>query len=114
MFHDQSRWRWLSGLATLGTWVEVVPPVPKVATHWQDDMVLAAALAGEADYLVTGDSELLVIGSYAAPASSPLPNSSASSTLPGTTDEAPSPHFASKVCYPSLAQALSSLRIQLP
>src|SRR6187431_2683217 len=26
---------------THGTWVEVVPPVPKVATHWQDDMVLA-------------------------------------------------------------------------
>jgi putative PIN family toxin of toxin-antitoxin system len=35
-----------------------------VATHWEDDRLLAAALAGEADFLVTGDSELLAIGSY--------------------------------------------------
>lgn len=30
-----------------------------VATHWQDDLVLATALSGQADYLVTGDRELL-------------------------------------------------------
>lgn len=44
--------------------INVVPPVPKVATYWQDDLVLAAALAGEADHLVTGDGELLALGSY--------------------------------------------------
>lgn len=44
--------------------IEVIPPVPKVATHWHDDLVLAAALAGAADYLVTGDNELLALGAY--------------------------------------------------
>lgn len=44
--------------------VEVAPPVPKIATHWQDDLVLAAAKAGAADYLVTGDNELLALGAY--------------------------------------------------
>ncbi len=44
--------------------VEVIPPVPQVATHWQDDLVLAAAKVGAADYLVTGDNELLALGAY--------------------------------------------------
>jgi predicted nucleic acid-binding protein len=35
-----------------------------VATHWQDDRVIATALAGSADYLVTGDKELLRLKSY--------------------------------------------------
>ncbi len=32
--------------------------VTKVATHKEDDLVLAAAVSAQADYLVTGDSQL--------------------------------------------------------
>jgi putative PIN family toxin of toxin-antitoxin system len=39
--------------------VEITNPVKGIATHWQDDLVLATALSGNADILVTGDRELL-------------------------------------------------------
>jgi len=35
-----------------------------VATHPEDDLVLAAAVSARADYLVTGDTKLLVLGTY--------------------------------------------------
>lgn len=35
-----------------------------VATHAEDDLVLAAALAGQVHYLVTGDKDLQALGSY--------------------------------------------------
>ncbi len=35
-----------------------------VATHPEDDLILATALSGQADYLVTGDRQLLNLGSY--------------------------------------------------
>jgi putative PIN family toxin of toxin-antitoxin system len=41
-----------------------LPVVRGVATHWQDDRVIATALAGSANYLVTGDKELLRLKSY--------------------------------------------------
>jgi len=48
-------------------WAEVVPvfiEVTGVATHWHDDIVIATALSGKADYLVTRDKELRGIGEY--------------------------------------------------
>lgn len=36
----------------------ITEPVERVASHWQDDLVLATALSGHADVLVTGDREL--------------------------------------------------------
>jgi putative PIN family toxin of toxin-antitoxin system len=39
--------------------VDISQSVEGVATHWQDDLVLATALSGHADVLVTGDRELL-------------------------------------------------------
>ena len=36
-----------------------------IATHPEDDLVLAAAISGSADYLVTGDKGLLAVGVYA-------------------------------------------------
>lgn len=41
-------------------------PVHKVATHPEDDLILATALSAKADYLVTGDGPMLrkVGGSY--------------------------------------------------
>lgn len=41
--------------------VSIEVHVHGVATHWQDDLVLATALSGQADYLVTGDRELLAL-----------------------------------------------------
>ncbi len=38
--------------------------VSGVATHPEDDLILAAALSAEADYLVTGDTKLQALGSY--------------------------------------------------
>lgn len=38
--------------------------VQGVATHPEDDLVLSTALSGQADYLVTGDNQLLKLGSY--------------------------------------------------
>lgn len=38
--------------------------VSGVATHAEDDLVLATAVSGEADYLVTGDRQLQKLGSY--------------------------------------------------
>lgn len=35
-----------------------------IATHPEDDLVLATALSGNADYLVTGDKGLLGVGRY--------------------------------------------------
>jgi putative PIN family toxin of toxin-antitoxin system len=37
-----------------------------VATHPEDDMILASAVSAKADYLVTGDSKLERLGTYKA------------------------------------------------
>lgn len=51
---------------SVGTVVEPNPDlVEGVATHWEDDLVLAAAVFGEADYLVTGDRKLRALRSFA-------------------------------------------------
>ncbi len=45
---------------------EIVPPIespiPRVCRHVKDDYLLAYALVGRSDYLVTGDDDLLVLG----------------------------------------------------
>jgi len=42
----------------------IIVPVSGVATHREDDLVLAAAVSADADYLVTGDKQLLRLGSF--------------------------------------------------
>jgi putative PIN family toxin of toxin-antitoxin system len=39
-------------------------PIPRVSRDPADDMVLAAALGGHADAIVTGDRDLLDLGAY--------------------------------------------------
>ncbi len=57
----------LQTLVTIRRFGNLVVPTPGIsgiATHWQDDIVIATAIAGNARYLVTGDKELLEIGRY--------------------------------------------------
>jgi predicted nucleic acid-binding protein len=42
----------------------ITSPVSGVATHPEDDLILAAAVSAQADYLVTGDARLQALGSY--------------------------------------------------
>jgi putative PIN family toxin of toxin-antitoxin system len=44
--------------------IEVTAFVSGVAGHVEDDLVLAAAVSGNADFLVTGDAEFLQVGEY--------------------------------------------------
>ena len=71
----QSRyWRqWVSpdvvkrSLELLRIFADVVPitaPVSGVASHPEDDLILATAASGAADYLVTGDRQLLALGTF--------------------------------------------------
>lgn len=47
-----------------GTLVSITTVVQNVASHPQDDEVLATAISAPADYLVTGDTRLRQIGIY--------------------------------------------------
>ena len=38
--------------------------VQRVASHPEDDLILATAVSAQADYLVTGDRQLLALGEY--------------------------------------------------
>jgi putative PIN family toxin of toxin-antitoxin system len=44
--------------------VEIMVEVRGVATHPEDDLILATAISARADYLVTGDRQLQALGSY--------------------------------------------------
>ena len=44
--------------------VAVALPIPRVASHPEDDIILATAASARANYLVTGDSQLQRLGSY--------------------------------------------------
>ena len=49
----------------LATWVVPTPLDPPVCRDPDDDIVLATALAGRAETIVTGDDDLLVLRSHA-------------------------------------------------
>ena len=56
-----------NNLALLRSTARLVPitiAVHGVASHPEDDMVVATALSGQADYLITGDHHLQAVGSY--------------------------------------------------
>ena len=50
--------RYVQLLISLGATVRITTPVSGVATHPEDDLILATALSARADYLVTGDLRL--------------------------------------------------------
>ncbi len=54
----------LHELQTVAVFSEITVEVRGIASHWQDDLVLAAAVSGNADYLVSGDAEFRRVGEY--------------------------------------------------
>jgi putative PIN family toxin of toxin-antitoxin system len=44
--------------------VPITVTVQGVASHPEDDLILAAAISAQADYLVTGDRQLLALGTF--------------------------------------------------
>lgn len=51
-------------LQTDASLIPITLQVHGVATHREDDLVLATAVSAQADYLVTGDTKLQHLGSY--------------------------------------------------
>jgi putative PIN family toxin of toxin-antitoxin system len=56
--------RYIAGLKAISLITLLTVPVSGVATQPEDDVILAAALSGHADYLVTGDKHLRALGMY--------------------------------------------------
>jgi putative PIN family toxin of toxin-antitoxin system len=52
-------------LRARATWVPVPAEAPLVATHPEDDLILATAVQGHAHYLVTGDRQLQLLDAHA-------------------------------------------------
>ncbi len=44
--------------------IEPAVDIKGIASHWQDDLILAAAVSANADYLVTGDTEFRRVVNY--------------------------------------------------
>jgi uncharacterized protein len=55
---------WVSLLRTLGTQTKMTEVVAGVASHPEDDLVLATAVSAQADHLVTGDRQLQRLERY--------------------------------------------------
>jgi uncharacterized protein len=56
--------RWVVALRALGTRVTLTAVVAGVASHPEEDLVLATAVSALADHLVTGDRQLQRLGHY--------------------------------------------------
>jgi putative PIN family toxin of toxin-antitoxin system len=54
----------LTVLLEAGETVQEVRPIPPICRNPEDDKILALAKQEEADYLVTGDQDLLIIEQY--------------------------------------------------
>ena len=55
----------LTTIETKTDWIEPTKSVEGVASHPEDDSILATAVSARADALVTGDAQLLALGTYA-------------------------------------------------
>jgi putative PIN family toxin of toxin-antitoxin system len=51
-------------LRDFANWTEISQVVQGVASHSEDDIILATAVSANSDYLVTGDKQLLAIGYF--------------------------------------------------
>lgn len=60
----ERRVEYLASLQRRAEQIPDVPVIPRVATHSEDDLILATAAAGQVHYLVTGDRQLLRLERY--------------------------------------------------
>jgi putative PIN family toxin of toxin-antitoxin system len=60
---DRAGWT-AERLRRFGTYVEIAIYVAGIASHPEDDLILATAVSGRADYLVTGDAQLQKLAHY--------------------------------------------------
>jgi putative PIN family toxin of toxin-antitoxin system len=56
--------RFLKLLQRRATVSPITVSIRGIATHPEDDLILATAVSAKADYLVTGDSKLQQVGAY--------------------------------------------------
>lgn len=62
--NDSERKLALAELDAFSELIEITAFVAGVTGHWQDDLVLAAAVSGDTDYLVTRDKEFRRVDEY--------------------------------------------------
>lgn len=56
--NQEQRQSFINLIQERATIIQITTPIPKVATHPEDDIVLATAESGKASYVVTGDHGL--------------------------------------------------------
>jgi putative PIN family toxin of toxin-antitoxin system len=60
-FDDKTRLRFVALIASLSELVDVPDQMPRLVRDPKDDYLIACALAGKADFLVSGDKDVLDI-----------------------------------------------------
>jgi putative PIN family toxin of toxin-antitoxin system len=60
-YTDETRTRFVALMAALGEVVELPETIPQICRDPGDDRVIACAVVGEADVIVSGDQDLLVL-----------------------------------------------------
>lgn len=60
-YSEETRTRYVALIAALSELVELPESVPSICRDPDDDWVIACAVIGEADYIVSGDCDLLAL-----------------------------------------------------
>lgn len=60
-FDDKTRLRFIALIASLSELVDIPDQVPRLVRDPKDDYLIACALAGKADFLVSGDKDVLAV-----------------------------------------------------
>jgi putative PIN family toxin of toxin-antitoxin system len=58
-FNGETRLRFVAVIAALGELVDVPDELPRVVRDPKDDYLIACALTGEADFIISGDKDVL-------------------------------------------------------
>ena len=58
-FDDKTRLRFVALIASLSEMVDIPDQVPRLVRDPKDDYLIACALAGKADFLISGDKDML-------------------------------------------------------
>ena len=60
-YNDETRLRFVALIAAVSEVVDIPDELPRVVHDPQDDYLIACALAGEANFILSGDKDLLVL-----------------------------------------------------